>query len=135
MTRWSHESDPSAVYADTDPFTSPDGIQYPSGWPKAAILGMHPITETLDEAKTRIGAVVQGHIDAAAAARGYRNGDAMAGYITSIIPSWRDEAQAFVSWRDAVWVECFQVLGAVLEGAPVPTEDDVIAGLPVPVWG
>jgi hypothetical protein len=80
-------------------------------------------------------ATVQEHIDAAARARGYRHGDALAGYVASTIPKSAAEAKAFVAWRDAVWTCAYGEL-AKLQADPRPqlAVPGLIAKLPAIVW-
>jgi hypothetical protein len=56
---------------------------------------------------------VQAHVDATAQSKGYNNGAAMAGYVSSTIPTWRAEAEAFVAWRDQVWLFVFETLAQI----------------------
>lgn len=58
-------------------------------------------------------AAIQAHVDGAARSRGYHDGFALAGYATSAVPTWADEAAAFVAWRDAVWLYAYEQLALV----------------------
>lgn len=76
-------------------------------------------------------AAVQGHVDMTAASRGYADGVAIAGYALSTVPAWAAEAQAFLAWRDAVWVYAYTELAKVQSGQrSVPTIAELIAELP-----
>lgn len=78
---------------------------------------------------------VQGHIDITARSRGYRSGDALATYVSSAIPTWNAEAQAFIIWRDSVWVYAHTELAKVLAAERTqPTLADFIAELPAMEW-
>lgn len=80
-------------------------------------------------------AAIQAHIDATAKARGYADGVALAGYSTSTILSWVSEAQAFIAWRDAVWIYAYTELAKVQGGKrAVPTIAELIAELPPITW-
>jgi hypothetical protein len=61
-------------------------------------------------------AAVQAHIDATAKSRGYNDGAAMAGYVVSAVPPWKAEAEAFVAWRDQVWLAVFETLAQIQSG-------------------
>lgn len=77
----------------------------------------------------------QAHIDAVAGTRNYDSGASMAGYVSSSVPSWADEAAAFVAWRDAVWVYIFAQLEAVLQGQrSQPTPAELVAEIPAIEW-
>lgn len=78
---------------------------------------------------------IQSHVDAAAVSRRYNDGNALAGYVASTIPSWAAEAQAFVAWRDTVWLHAYTELDKVLTGQrPQPTVEEFLAELPVIAW-
>jgi hypothetical protein len=59
---------------------------------------------------------IQSHIDATARSRGYRDGFALAGYVSSTITTWAAEAAAFIAWRDSVWVYVYQEFAKVQNG-------------------
>lgn len=78
---------------------------------------------------------IQSHIDATAQARSYDSGTSLAGYVSSTNAAWAAEAQAFVAWRDAVWVYAYAELDKVTGGQrEVPTVEGFIAELPAMVW-
>lgn len=74
---------------------------------------------------------IQALIDTTAKSKGYASGIALAGYSTSTIPQWADEANAFIAWRDNVWVHAFTELAKVQEGErEQPSIREFIAELP-----
>lgn len=75
---------------------------------------------------------VQSHLDAAAQSRLYTDGNSLATYTASTNPQWAAEAQAFVAWRDAVWAQVYGMWASPPD--PVPTPEEVLAGLPVIEW-
>ncbi len=77
-------------------------------------------------------AAVQAHLDAAARARLYTDGNSLATYTASTNPQWAAEAQAFVAWRDAVWQQVYAMWASPPD--PVPSPAEVVAGLPVIEW-
>jgi hypothetical protein len=77
-------------------------------------------------------AAVQAHLDAAARARLYTDGNSLATYTASTNPQWAAEAQAFVAWRDAVWQQVYAMWASPPD--PVPSPEEVVAGLPVIEW-
>lgn len=83
---------------------------------------------TIDDYK----AAVQSHLDAAAQSRLYTDGNSLATYTASTNPQWAAEAQAFVAWRDAVWQQVYAMWASPPD--PVPTPEEVVAGLPVIEW-
>lgn len=83
----------------------------------------------------RYEAAIQAHIDATAQARRYRDGFALAGYATSVVPEWAAEAAAFIGWRDDVWGYAYAELAAVQAGErTIPTIEDFIGELPAIEW-
>ncbi|MBA4130578.1 MAG: hypothetical protein C0519_04045 [Hyphomicrobium sp.] len=80
-------------------------------------------------------AAIQAHIEATAQSRSYGSSALLASYVTSTVPSWAAEAQAFVAWRDAVWLAAYGLLGAVNAGETVaPPVTGLIEVLPVVNW-
>jgi hypothetical protein len=78
---------------------------------------------------------IQSHIDFKAASRGYRDGVALAGYVTSTVPMWAAEATAFIGWRDAVWLYSYGELTKVLNGErEQPTVQGLLDELPSMEW-
>jgi len=78
---------------------------------------------------------VENHIDATASSRSYSGTVSLASYVTSTVPGWKAEAEAFVTWRDAVWVYALTELEKAQQGArPIPTLDEFITELPVMEW-
>jgi hypothetical protein len=79
---------------------------------------------------------VQSHIDATARSRDYRDGFALAGYVNSAIPPWKAEAEAFIAWRDQVWLFVFEKLSQIQAGNVEPPESPqaLIGWLPVIEW-
>jgi hypothetical protein len=78
---------------------------------------------------------IQRHVDETAQARRYDSGNSLASYVASTNQAWAAEAQAFVAWRDAVWVHAYAELDKVTSGErPVPGIDQFIEELPEMVW-
>ena len=75
---------------------------------------------------------VQSHLDAAAQSRLYTDGNSLATYTASTNPQWAAEAAAFVAWRDAVWAQVYGMWASPPD--PVPSPEEVVAGLPVIEW-
>lgn len=78
---------------------------------------------------------VQAHVDATAQARDYDDGNSIASYVASTNIAWAAEAQAFVSWRDAVWTYAFSELAKVQNGErEIPTVEAFLGELPLMEW-
>ncbi|WP_421565760.1 hypothetical protein [Ochrobactrum sp. EDr1-4] len=78
---------------------------------------------------------IQAMIDAKASERQYDSGATLASYVNSTIPEWATEAQAFVAWRDAVWLCALAELDKVQKGErEQPSVADFLAELPVFEW-
>ncbi|WP_421565206.1 hypothetical protein [Ochrobactrum sp. EDr1-4] len=91
----------------------------------------HPGLDPVDVYRLEI----QVMIDAKANERQYDSGATLASYVNSTIPEWAMEAQAFVAWRDAVWLYALAELDKVQKGERVhPSIADLLAELPVFEW-
>jgi hypothetical protein len=81
-------------------------------------------------AERDIAAAIDARVEAQARELGYNSAAHLAGYVSSTVPQWAAEAQAFVAWRDAVWLAAFEVQTQALAAQEVPSLDDVLAALP-----
>lgn len=78
---------------------------------------------------------VQLHLDAVAKTRNYDGILSLCSYATSINTTFKAEGQAGVTWRDAVWAHCYQVMADVqAQTRTVPTVPELIAELPTITW-
>ena len=94
-----------------------------------------PTPPTPEQIKRRLTNAVQLHMDETARERSYDGILSLCTYATSTDPKFAADGQAGVEWRDAVWSECYRILGEVEAGKrAVPTEDELIAALPVFAW-
>ena len=55
-------------------------------------------------------------------------------YLTSSVPRWKQDAEDWVAFRDAVMEYALEIINAVAGGAPQPTLSEFKAGLPVIEW-
>lgn len=78
---------------------------------------------------------IQGLVDTTATEKMFRDGVTLASYVASTNPQWAAEAQAFVAWRDAVWVYSYAELAKVQAGErEQPSPADFLAELPAIAW-
>jgi hypothetical protein len=78
---------------------------------------------------------VQAHVDKVAREKNYRDGFALASYASSFVSAWALEAQAFIRWRDAVWLFVYEEFDKVLRGdREQPSVEQLIADLPMIEW-
>lgn len=78
---------------------------------------------------------VQNLLDATARARQYDNILSACTYVGSNVQKFRDEGQACLNWRGAVWAKCYDLLAQVKAGTLAqPTIPELLAMLPVMAW-
>lgn len=78
---------------------------------------------------------IQTLIDAKAKGLQYDSGATLASYVNSTIEKWATEAQAFVAWRDAVWLYALAELDKVKNGdREQPSIEEFLAELPAFEW-
>ena len=92
-------------------------------------------TQTDEYLKKTVIDRVQSILDSKAQERGYDNSFTLASYATSTVPKFKQEAQDFIAWRDAVWTKCYSMLDDYLAGNIARrTVDGVIQQLPTLEW-
>lgn len=78
---------------------------------------------------------IQFHIDAKAREKGYESGFSCSTYANSTNPAWKSEAEAFIAWRDAVWIYAYGELAMVASGQrSAPSSMEFIGELPLLAW-
>jgi hypothetical protein len=95
--------------------------------------GPEAVAEAIASLRTQISAAIDAHVEERANTLGYNSAAHCASYVTSTVPSWATEAQAFVAWRDAVWLAAFAHAEDVEAGEAPATVEAAIAALPE--WG
>lgn len=73
-------------------------------------------------------------LDKTAQERGYTNALYCASYATSTIPKWKQEAEAFVAWRDTIYHIAIDFYNRVQAGTQVPDIDAFTNALPKIIW-
>lgn len=74
-------------------------------------------------------------LNTTAKVKNYNDSISIASYSASTNAVWKAEADAFIAWRDAVWVSALQTFADVQAGTiPAPTLADFLAGLPTITW-
>lgn len=80
-------------------------------------------------------AAIQSHVDATAQSRRYDGGTSLASYASSSNAAWAAEAQAFIQWRDDVWIYTYAELDSVTAGErEQPTVEAFLGELPTIAW-
>lgn len=79
--------------------------------------------------------MVQAILDEKAKSRGYDNIEAACSYLNSTVPRFATEAQAYLEWRDRVWVAGHQLLSEIESGAiALPDKAELASLLPSIQW-
>lgn len=89
---------------------------------------------TNEEIIARFKALIKSVLINKALERNYDSDLSCVSYVNSSNLVWKQEAEAFSQWRDAVYEYSFSVLDAIQQGGQQPTIDDFIAGLPAITW-
>lgn len=91
--------------------------------------------EKMENLKKSIISSVQSELDKTAQSKGYDNGFACASYSYSTDSIFKQEAQAYVEWRDKVWRYCYDLLDKYLKGEiEQPSIEYVLANMPKINW-
>lgn len=78
---------------------------------------------------------VQNWMDKTVQKRNYDNIHTACTYAYSTDETFKAEGMACLAWRDDVWRTCYNILNEVLAGTrEIPTEEELLAELPVLVW-
>ena len=116
----------SASSIVVDATTLPTDGSVPERWSVDWQTGAITVDPRLGLTSADYDAAIQAKIDAVARAKDYRDGFALATYATSTV--FGADAQAFIPWRDGVWVYAYAQLAAVLASQRTqPTIEDFIA--------
>jgi len=86
--------------------------------------------EAAEAARHQITVAIDAHVEAQARALQYNSVAHLVGYAASTVPDWRAEAEAFVAWRDAVWLTAITKQAEAMETGKAPSVKDVIEVLP-----
>lgn len=91
--------------------------------------------EQIDAILAQYRASIQSMIDRTANEKNYADGNSLASYVNSTVPEWAAEAQAFVIWRDQIWIYSISELEKVKAGLRAqPNIEDFILELPSIEW-
>lgn len=87
--------------------------------------------EIIDEFK----ALIKYQLNNKALERNYDSHLSCISYVNSDNVIWKAEAQAFSSWRDAVYEYALAILNAVQDGnEEAPTQEQFVSGFPIMQW-
>lgn len=119
------------AYSQTDG----SAVQVQSIGPLPTGYLLTPPPPTVAQQLTALENDVQAYLDSKAAAKGYSNAASCISYLNSGNATWKADATAMNTWRDAVWTFCFANSAGVKTGAsPVPTWAQLLAALPAAPW-
>lgn len=78
-------------------------------------------------------AIMEEYLTSVRSDRGYTTREPDS-YLTSSVPRWKQDAEDWVAFRDAVMEYALSIINACAQGAPQPTLSEFRAGLPVIEW-
>ncbi len=89
----------------------------------------------LNELRAATLVLVEILINKTARSKSYGDALACASYANSTVPQWATEAQAFIAWRDAVWVYCLTEFEKAKQGArDIVSAEEFLTELPLISW-
>lgn len=74
--------------------------------------------------------IIEKVIEETAQSMGYTSSLTCASYVNSANAQWKEEANRFVIWRDALFVYAFGVYAEIENGEAAPTVEQFIEGMP-----
>ena len=90
-----------------------------------------PPVKTDQEIITELTNVVQIYLDKKAREKNYDSILSACSYANSTNPKFKDEALAYITFRDNAWTTCYQILADVQSGTrEIPTSVELLAELP-----
>lgn len=122
---WSGEThDVSTILAETgEGAVAVSGEHGPDTiWTGDAVAPAPPPLPDPAEVLAAAARAVSAHIERQARALGYDSAASLASYTSSTVTAWQAEAEAFVAWRDAVWIAAHEAQDQPL--------DDILDALP-----
>ncbi len=89
----------------------------------------------LNQLKSSILILVEETINRTALSKGYSNALSCASYVYSTVIQWANESQAFIAWRDSVWVYCLGEFEKAKNGErDIVSAEEFLTELPVISW-
>jgi hypothetical protein len=120
---------PNYVWIDCD-----NSVQVGDSWNGVQFTSVAIPIPTMEEVLKEYTDALQVYTDNKAREKSYDNTLSIATYVNSTNATWQAEAQAFVAWRDEVYVYGLQVLAASQESGSRPSIEEFLAGLPILIW-
>jgi hypothetical protein len=123
---------------EVDPADIPDWC---ADWPECESAGpgwlfadgefSPPLVEAAPLTVDDYRAAIDAHVEATARGRSYNSAAHLASYAASTVALWAAEAQAFIAWRDQVWVTAIGLMQSLQEP---PTIEETLGLLPQIEW-
>lgn len=122
------------VHPDYQWIECDNSVQIGDGWNGQVFVPQSVPEKPIDEVLREYQDALQNFLDKKASEKQYNSALSIATYVSSTNPQWKTEADAFIVWRDEVFVYALGVLNAVEQGGARPSIDDFLAGLPQLTW-
>ncbi|HAT1744794.1 TPA: hypothetical protein I8Z16_003035 [Legionella pneumophila] len=92
-------------------------------------------SKTIDDIKQEFNSGIQVYLDSIAKTKFYESSLHCASYANSTNPTWKAEGEAFIAWRDAVWIKAYDLLEQYEQGQiELGSITDLINQLPAIIW-
>lgn len=89
----------------------------------------------LDSIKTEAKIAIMNHLDKVAQEKEYSSALSCSSYFNSTVTQWKNEALAFIEWRDSVFNYAYEQFNLIeSKQRSIPTVDEFIQELPVISW-
>jgi hypothetical protein len=126
----SFNTHPSLTWKDC-----PDNCTTDWNYENGSFIAPIPYEPSKEEKLKNYKNALQQHFNMVARQKDYASNEDCASFAGSTNVDWKEQAIAFINWRDDAWTYALNVLSQVESGAiDAPTIDEFINNLPSMIW-